>query len=131
MASNFSSLRNRKKIVTVREAIGDLPKLENGEMSKRKKYVGTPSKYAKDRRQGCKFATQNFVSKNKDYVLERYKYIKPGENWERKSETESCRYEIISKDECGNPVMVVFKRNTNDKEKPFENLLIYEIEYYK
>lgn len=72
----------QKKIVTVREAIGDLPNLENGEMSERKKYLGTPSKYAKDRRQGCKFATQNFVSKNKNYVLERYKYIKPGENWE-------------------------------------------------
>ena len=55
MVGNINGIKfqfppKHKKILTVREAIGDLPKLENGEMSKRKKYVGTPSKYAKDRR---------------------------------------------------------------------------------
>lgn len=59
-----------------------------------------------------------------------YRYENDGFISERKSETESCSYEIISKDECENPLMVVFKRNTNDK-KPYERLIIYEIEYYK
>ena len=26
-------------------------------------------------------ALQNYVSRNNDLVLERYKYIKPGQNW--------------------------------------------------
>ena len=32
-------------------------------------------------RKRSKDATQNFVSKNADYIIERYKYIKPGQNW--------------------------------------------------
>jgi DNA (cytosine-5)-methyltransferase 1 len=32
-------------------------------------------------RKNSEFSTQNIVSRNFDYVVERYKYIKPGQNW--------------------------------------------------
>ena len=32
-------------------------------------------------RNGSENATQNYVSKNAEYVLERYKYISQGQNW--------------------------------------------------
>lgn len=72
-----------QKIITVGEAIGDLPILENGA-----NYYSLPyrdsvdvSEYAKLMRQDSEYAIQNIVSKNMDYVLDRYKHIKEGENW--------------------------------------------------
>lgn len=70
--------------VTVEEAIGDLPELKNGDS-----YASLP--YAIPRNQTCKYAQlmrkkskkakQNYVSLNNDLVIERYKYIKQGQNW--------------------------------------------------
>src|SRR5690606_18870310 len=37
--------------------------------------------YLKIIRNGSKQSLQNYVSKNQEYVIERYSYIKPGENW--------------------------------------------------
>ena len=70
--------------VTVEEAVGDLPLLENGDMIERAAYRETlnqASHYAKQMRIGSENATQNYVSKNADYVIERYKYIPQGGNW--------------------------------------------------
>jgi len=39
------------------------------------------SDYMKFMRKNSKFARQNFVSKNSDLVIERYKHIGQGENW--------------------------------------------------
>ena len=69
-------------LVTVNQAISDLPSLQNGDTRIELPYKRTkPSKYAAMLRNGSKCSTQNFVSRNQDYVIERYKYIKPGENW--------------------------------------------------
>lgn len=39
------------------------------------------SNYARQMREGSKIATQNYVSRNNDLVIERYKYIGQGQNW--------------------------------------------------
>ncbi len=70
--------------VSVDEAIGDLPVLSNGEVLMEGKYTipfeqATP--YAQLMREKSKAPTQNIVSRNRDYVVERYKYIGEGENW--------------------------------------------------
>jgi len=70
--------------VTVEEAIGDLPVLVNGDMVKKtsyKKSLNQSSFYARQMRVGSDSATQNFVSKNADYVIERYRFIPQGGNW--------------------------------------------------
>lgn len=70
--------------VSVEDAISDLPSLKNGDniyelsYSKNKSAV---SDYAKLMRKNSTKSLQNFVSKNKDYVLERYKHIEQGQNW--------------------------------------------------
>lgn len=70
--------------VSVDEAISDLPVLENGEIQMKGEYTvpfEQASPYAQLMRQKSKAPTQNIVSRNKDYVVERYKYIGQGENW--------------------------------------------------
>jgi DNA (cytosine-5)-methyltransferase 1 len=68
--------------ITVREAIGDLPALKNGEKNDVSTYrTNYTSNYVQFIRNGSLSATQNYVSKNKDYVIDRYKYIKQGQNW--------------------------------------------------
>ena len=70
--------------VSVDEAISDLPILENGEIQMEGKYTvpfEQASPYAQFMRKKSKVPTQNIVSRNKDYVVERYKYIGQGENW--------------------------------------------------
>lgn len=70
--------------VSVKDAISDLPSLNNGDMINSLPYKQTireTSPYIQLMRRGSKFATQNFVSKNNDLVIERYKYIGQGQNW--------------------------------------------------
>lgn len=70
--------------VTVEEAIGDLPSLNNGDMIEETSYklpLSKASKYAAEMRKNSDKTRQNFVSKNNDLVIERYKHIKQGENW--------------------------------------------------
>jgi DNA (cytosine-5)-methyltransferase 1 len=71
---------NRK--VTVQEAICDLPVLSNGDSFFELPYkTDYQNDYTKLMRAGSDAALQNFVSRNKDYVIERYKHVKQGENW--------------------------------------------------
>lgn len=72
------------KKITVEEAIGDLPDLENGEKLEKGKYKvphSEASEYAQLMREHSHYPTQNFVSHNNDLVIQRYKYIKQGQNW--------------------------------------------------
>lgn len=73
----------QENIITVKEAIGDLPALKNGDkidvLDYKPNYI---SEYIQFIRNDSKFATQNHVSKNNDYVIERYKHIKQGQNWQ-------------------------------------------------
>lgn len=70
--------------VTVDEAISDLPSLQNGEMLDEAAYTLSSedaSDYELLMRQGSDKARQNYVSRNNDLVIERYKYIGQGQNW--------------------------------------------------
>lgn len=79
---DFNFPEKQESKVSIKEAIGDLPYLNNGdsfdELDYQKNNVSNYSKLMKGK---CKVVTQNYVSKNKDYVIERYRYIKPGQNW--------------------------------------------------
>lgn len=70
--------------ITVDEAIGDLPDLENGEMLDIGSYkisISKASEYAQSMRANSLYPTQNFVSRNNELVIQRYKHIKQGQNW--------------------------------------------------
>lgn len=81
---NFTYPKPLVSKITVREAIEDLPVLSNGATCDALPYRlnGSISDYAKRMRGDLMMASQNYVSKNADYVLERYKYIKQGQNWQ-------------------------------------------------
>lgn len=71
--------------VTVKDAIGDLPDLVNGQKEETLSYklpANKASQYAKMMRKGSKRSRQNYVSRNADYVIERYHYIGQGQNWQ-------------------------------------------------
>lgn len=73
-----------KEKITVEEAIGDLPSLQNGQLleeSEYTKHLEEASGYAQQMRRGSDKARQNYVSRNNDLVIERYKYIGQGQNW--------------------------------------------------
>lgn len=70
--------------ITVDEAISDLPSLQNGQMLDEATYTKTleeASTYERLMREGSEMARQNYVSRNNDLVIERYKYIGQGQNW--------------------------------------------------
>lgn len=84
LGHDFSFPSNTNKKVTVAEALEDLPQLENGDQFFELPYsldFSECSEYAKMMRGDNKLASQNYVSRNMDYVLERYKYIGQGQNW--------------------------------------------------
>lgn len=71
-----------EKLVTVKDAISDLPILKNGDRIEEKKYKqDAKSDYAKSLRKKRSKVTQNYVTRNSLMVLERYKHIKQGNNW--------------------------------------------------
>ncbi len=75
--------RTSQKHATVYEAIGDLPELPNGASYHFKPYRRKAhSAYAKsmrDEKDGC---TNHYVTRNASHIIERYKYIPQGGNWE-------------------------------------------------
>ena len=80
----FQFPEKQEKVYTVADAISDLPVLANGQMEEKISYalpLSKASEYAQMMRRGSKSAKQNYVSRNADYVIERYKYIGQGENW--------------------------------------------------
>ena len=81
---DFKFPEKHTAIVTVDEAINDLPSLQNGEMLDEAAYtlsLEDASDYERLMRQGSDKARQNYVSRNNDLVIERYKYIGQGQNW--------------------------------------------------
>lgn len=71
------------KPVTVDEALADLPELWNGSMKSKLPYKHeAASDYAKLMRGNLLTCENNLVSRNADYVIERYKVIPQGGNWE-------------------------------------------------
>ncbi|HZZ29155.1 MAG TPA: DNA cytosine methyltransferase [Pirellulales bacterium] len=74
---------SHNKPLTVRDAIDDLPRLENGATISRQPYRRSPSsQYAKQLRQRLKTSSNHLVSNNAPVVIKRYEHIPPGGNWE-------------------------------------------------
>jgi DNA (cytosine-5)-methyltransferase 1 len=71
--------------VTVREAIDDLPLLSNANSIDPMPYLKSQENATEYQRamrlRNSAQVFNNFVSRNNDLVLERYKYIRQGENW--------------------------------------------------
>lgn len=81
---NFEFPEKQNKKVTVNEALADLPVLQNGDSFPIAQYtldLKDVSEYAAKMRKNSTNPNQNFVSRNQDYVIERYKHIKQGQNW--------------------------------------------------
>lgn len=72
-----------KKIITVKEAIEDLPDLCNGHSIDSLSYKHSPkNSYARLMRKRNSICTNNLVTNNAAHIIERYKHIPQGGNWE-------------------------------------------------
>ena len=79
---DFDCVR-KKRETTVRDALFDLPDLENGANVDILPYSEkADNEYAKAMRGSLAQCTGHLVSKNSNQVLKRYNYIEQGENWE-------------------------------------------------
>lgn len=79
---DYNTLEKQPK-VSVGEALYDLPELSNGDMIEEVHYRAKAiAPYAKLMRGRLRKARQNYVTASKDHVIERYKAIGQGENWQ-------------------------------------------------
>lgn len=70
-------------LVTVKDALEDLPVLENGANQDVLEYKMEPrSDYARMLRNGMERCSGHLVSKNKESILRRYAFVPQGGNWE-------------------------------------------------
>lgn len=75
--------RSTDEHVTVRQALEDLPDIENGNQLCTLDYSSTAnSEYAKAMRGALNKCSNNLVTKNANHIIERYKHIPQGGNWE-------------------------------------------------
>ncbi len=116
--------------VSVEQAIGDLPNLENGALFEELPYKKIKSsEYASLMRKDSKKSLQNFVSRNKEYVVERYKHIKQGENWqaipqkmmENYKDLNNCHSGIYRRLKADSPSVVIANYRKNMLIHPFQN----------
>lgn len=78
---DFNSLE-KQKLVTVGEALSDLPTLKNGDKLYEYNYKHEAHHpYTKIMREKSYKALQNFVTESKPHIIARYEVIKQGENW--------------------------------------------------
>ncbi len=97
--------------ITVNDAIGDLPLIENGCQEEKLPYRKiTPSKYATQMRNGNKYSLQNYVSQSMPHIVERFSYIKQGENWRAIPDELMANYKNKSRCHSG-----IYKRLVADK----------------
>ena len=79
---DFDSL-GKKSRVNVGDALADLPVLKNGEKIEEQEYkFDAKHPYTKLMRKESTKAMQNLVTESKPHIIDRYKVIKQGENWE-------------------------------------------------
>lgn len=118
--------------VSVEDAIADLPDLENGEKKDclpYKKRADEISHYAAAMRCKSEKATQNLVSKNEDYVVERYRHIKQGQNWKaipaelmtNYTNTNNCHSGIYKRLDAAIPSVVISNYRKNMLIHPYQH----------
>ena len=67
---------------TVADAISDLPDLNNGDFIDSMPYKeDAENAFVNLMREGSELSLQNYVSRNQEYVIERYRHIGQGQNW--------------------------------------------------
>ncbi len=121
---DFKFPRKYNSKVCVNDAISDLPDLQNGDSFMELPYkdgIQDVSTYAKAMRKKSDRSKQNFVSKNMDYILERYKYIKQGENWraipsnlmQNYANVENCHSGIYKRLDASLPSVVISNYRKN------------------
>lgn len=75
--------KTTRKHITVKQAISDLPILENGSDVCRMSYAKkTNYKYANSLRSKLDYCSNNIVTNNAPYIIERYRHIPQGGNWQ-------------------------------------------------
>jgi len=73
----------KSKAVTVDDAISDLPKLSNGANEILLPYrKGAVSAYARSLRRTRKYSSNHLVTNNAKHIIERFKHVPQGGNWE-------------------------------------------------
>lgn len=127
---DFVFPEKKGRIVTVKDALEDLPNLKNGDLFDELDYKQTSANaYAKLMRGKVDKVSQNYVSKNKEYVIERYKHIKPGQNWKaipeelmkNYTDTKNCHSGIYKRLDPNSPSVVIANYRKNMLIHPFEN----------
>lgn len=129
---DFHFPEKHTKKISVEEAIGDLPHLQNGEMLDEADYTINfvdASPYAQLMRNGSDKARQNFVSKNNDLVIERYKYIAQGQNWraipdslmQNYADKKRCHSGIYKRLRADQPSVVISNYRKSMLIHPFED----------
>lgn len=81
--TKLSAPPTQKNKISVRDAIADLPELHNGDNRDLSTYSSKPkSEYAKKIRSDNEQCWNNIVTRNAPNIIERYKHIPQGGNWE-------------------------------------------------
>ncbi|MCP1384811.1 DNA cytosine methyltransferase [Runella salmonicolor] len=139
--NRFFLVANRKNIefefpqihfkkISVYEAIYDLPTLVNGDSFDELPYkTKILNSYTRIMRKNSEKSFQNYVSKNKEYVIERYKHIGQGQNWSAIPSQLMGNYKTIQNTHSGiykrlvadKPSVVIANYRKNMLIHPFEN----------
>jgi DNA (cytosine-5)-methyltransferase 1 len=118
--------------VNVEEAICDLPDLNNGDnftVLPYKKDLDSVSDYARFMRANSEVSTQNVVSRNTEYVVERYKHIRQGQNWkaiprelmDNYANVKNCHSGIYKRLDASAPSVVISNYRKNMLIHPFQD----------
>jgi DNA (cytosine-5)-methyltransferase 1 len=116
--------------VTVRDALIDLPHLDNGANADILPYSQeADNEYAKAMRGSLTQCSGHLVSKNSEQVIQRYKYIKQGENWEsipkelmqNYSDSTRCHTGIYRRLKAGEASVVIGNYRKNMLVHPWAN----------
>jgi len=81
--NNILPEKTSEEVITVKDAISDLPVLSNGANINELRYKSSAkSAYAAKLRGHLKTCANHLVTNNADYIIERYSHIPQGGNWE-------------------------------------------------
>ncbi|QQS30682.1 MAG: DNA cytosine methyltransferase [Sphingobacteriales bacterium] len=126
----FPEATSKADKVTVLDAIGDLPYLKNGDIFEELPYRDINlNEYSCLMRGESEYSTQNYVSRNQDYVIERYRHIKQGQNWraipddlmQNYKNGYHCHSGIYKRLKADEPSVVISNYRKNMLIHPFEN----------
>jgi DNA (cytosine-5)-methyltransferase 1 len=127
----FTFPNKNRKTVTVWDAIADLPSIGNGANDVFLPYRNdiALSGYANKMRKGSKGSHQNFVSLNEKYIIDRYKFIRQGQNWraipsslmKNYKELQNCHSGIYRRLRANKPSVVISNYRKNMLIHPYRN----------